>query len=180
MTDITDILFELARQHKEIRAFRYDSVAESGAGTEAYPLLWLEEPLLADNSDARLLRIRFNFSITAIPDEKNTANAIQKRCFTIGLSIVEKMRKIQDQTLLSVTSFNALTLRDYYDNSSAGIRFSVTATRLNPQGLCRLDEAFDLSKTFPSKQELPRFNSASANGSTLFPDKPLLPSFDLK
>ena len=137
MTNITDILFELARQHREIRAFRYDSVAESGAGSESYPLLWLEDPLFADNNDARLLRIRFNFSVTAIPDKKNEVGTIQKHCFDIGLSVVEKMRKIQGKTLLSVAAFNALTLRDYYDNGSAGVRFSVTATRLNPQEIGR-------------------------------------------
>ena len=180
MTEITNILFELARQHKEIRAFRYGSIAESGTGSEAYPLLWLEEPLFADNGDARLLRIRFNFSVTAIPDEKSEVNAIQKQCFTIGLSVIEKMRKIQAQTLLSVASFNALTLRDYYDNDCAGVRFSVTVTRLNPQDLCRLDEQFDPAKTFPRAQELPCFNSASDNGYTLFPDKHILPTFDLK
>ena len=179
MTNITDILFELARQHNEIRAFRYDSVAESGAGIEAYPLLWLEDPLFADNNDARLLRVRFNFSITAIPETKNEVNTIQKRCFAIGLSIIEKMRAIQDQTLLSVVSFNALSLREYYDNASAGARFTVTATLLNPQDLCRLNGAFDPTKSFPNPQELPHFANP-ANGCALFPEKPQLPSFDLK
>ena len=179
MTNITDILFELARQHSEIRAFRYDSVAESGTGAEAYPLLWLEEPLFADNNDARLLRVRFNFSVTAIPETKNEVSAVQKRCFAIGLSVIEKMRTVQDQTLLSVASFNALTLREYYDNASAGARFSVAATLLNPQDLCRLNEVFDPAKSFPNPQQLPRFANPD-NGCALFPEKPQLPSFDLK
>ena len=177
MTNIIDILFELAQQNKAIRAFRYDTSAENGSGSELYPLLWIEDPILANNNDARLLRIDFNFSITGIPDTKNRVKPIQEQCFAIGLSIIEKLRKIQHSTLLSVNGFSALTLRDYYDNGAAGVRFSVSANRLNPQNLCHLDELFDPHKTFPATQELPCFDTPP--GCTVFPDKPGLPSFNL-
>ena len=176
MTEIIDILFELARQHQAIRAFRYDASVEAGTGAEPYPLLWIEDPILANNTDARLLRLDFNFSVTEIPDTKSAIKPIQERCFAIGLSIIEKLRKIQHSTLLSVNSFSAVTLRNYYDNAAAGVRFSVAASRLNPQNLCRLDEQFDPHKTFPSAQDLPGFG---LSGYAVFADKPELPSFNL-
>ena len=176
MTDIVDTLFELARQHKAIHAFRYDASVETGTGTETYPLLWLEDPILANNYDARLLRVDFNFSVTAIPETKKQVKPVQDDCFAIGLSIIEKLRRIQHCTLLSIISFSAVTLRDYYDNGAAGVRFSVTANRLNPQNLCRLDEHFDPHKAFPLPHDLPHFDVA---GSAVFSNKPELPSFNL-
>lgn len=172
---LVDILYELARQHKSVKAFVYNSVNEIGNGSELYPLFWLEDPLLGDNADARIIRFDFNFSITEIPEEDNQVKPIQDRCFRIGLAIIEKLRKINNNTLLSVKGFNFLTLRDYYDNKSAGIRFSVTVERTNPQNLCDLDNDFEEGKEFPAIEALPKFKTDNPKGCATFPDKPGLP-----
>lgn len=176
---IVDILYELARQHKGIKGFMYDSVNEIGNGSEVYPLLWLEDPVLLNCVAANIIKIDFNFTITEVPAGNAEAKEIQDRCFASGLAIIEKLREIKNRTLLSVEDFSAVSLRRYYDNNAAGYRFSVTVSRVNPQNLCELDEIFDPAKEFPKIDSLPKFDTSNKDGCAIFTDKPGLPKFDL-
>lgn len=176
---IVDILYQLAKQHLSIKSFAYDTINEMGNGSELYPLLWLEDPILLNSTTANIIRVNFNFSITEIPTSNSEAKAIQDRCLATGLSIVEKLRELKNETKLSILDFSALSLRRYYDNNAAGYRFSVTANILNPQNLCRLDSAFDPDKEFQITESLPKFDTDNKNGCAIFSDKAELPKFDL-
>ena len=175
---IVDTLYELAKQHLHIKSFVYDAVNEIGNGSELYPLFWLEDPILL-NSNGNMIRADFNFSITEIPNNNSEVKGIQDRCFATGLAIIEMLKKLKDKTNISIVDFSAVSLRRYYDNNSAGYRFSVTANRVNPQNLCQLHQEFDPNKEFPKLKSLPSFDTDNKNGCAIFADKPVLPKFDL-
>lgn len=176
---VVDILYEIAKQHLSIKSFVYDSVNEIGNGSELYPLFWLEDPILLNSTAANIIRVDFNFSITEVPTNNSEVKAVQDRCFATGLSVIEKLRGLKDITSMSVVDFSAVSLRRYYDNNAAGYRFSVTANRVNPQKLCKLNEEFDPSREFPKMDNLPKFDTNNKNGCAIFSDKSELPKFDL-
>lgn len=176
---IVDVLYELAKQHLSIKSFTYDSVNEMGNGSEFYPMLWLEDPILLNSKDKRLIEADFNFSITEIPKDNDEVKPIQDRCFSTGLAIIEKLRGIKDTTNLVILNFSAVSLRRYYDNNAAGWRFSVSAHRTNTINLCKLDEEFDPSKEFPTLESLPKFSTDNKSGCAIFSEKRELPRFSL-
>jgi hypothetical protein len=173
---IVDLFYELARQHKLIRGFYYGKAYEKGAANEAYPLLWLDDPIYGQSVN-QAVQYTVNVDILGIPkDEKDTVN-VQTEAFNTGLSIVEKIRQSRIQTGYSVGAFNFVSLRDYYDDNAAGFRFTYTVIHANPVNRCAED--FDPSKQFGKADALPHFEVDNPEGCAVFNDKPGLPDFKI-
>ncbi len=173
---IVNIIYKLAREHIAIKSFYYGRNYQKGVGSEPYPMIWLDDPISASaNGSGVLLKTlgySFNFDVLDVPKTDTEVIAIQTACESIGLSIIEQIKK-----QVQVDSVRTITLRDYYDNKSAGVRFSVSITIPNPVNLCSDD--FNPEKQFDKKSYLPDFTIGSPSGCDVFDDKSGFPNINL-
>ena len=178
---IVDLLRELARQNTRLNAFYYGAAQEKGFGKELHPLMWVDDPFQgnADGPTLNVLQTSVNVDILGIPkDDKDNRDIerIQAAAFATGLDVLEKLRKLEDETRFEVLTWSYITLRNYYDNKAAGIRFTITFQAPNPADLC--GDPFDPDKQFPERNNpFPVFEVDGATGCAVFNDGKTFPDF---
>jgi len=177
ITGIIDIFRNQAREHKAIKAFYYNKNYEIGSGKDIYPLIWLEDPVNGRNQD-NIFTNSVNFSILFVPKDKEVISDLQNLAFSIGLNIIERIKKNKEIEINIRPDWTYTTLRHYYDDNATGCRFSVNFTQRNMQNLCLIEEQFDENKQFDDNKSLPDFSIDPANKCELF--TPTFPKFDLK
>ncbi len=174
---IIDIFRTQARQHKTIRAFYYNRSYELGSGKETHPLFWLEDPVTGRNQD-NVFTNSVNFSVLFLPTTEESVSRLQNLAFSIGLNILERIKKNQSSGISIRPDWTYTTLRNYYDNNACGCRFSVNFTMVNMQNLCLIDEQFDDEKEFENPSVLSGFELPETGNMEIFEGK--LPNFDIK
>lgn len=176
--NIISIFKEQAREHKLIKAFYYNRSYEKGSGKDRYPLFWLEDPLTGRNEN-NLFTNSANFCVLFVPQDNVNTEYYQNLAFSIGLNIIERIKKSGNANGISILpNWSYTTLRHYYDDDAAGCRFTVSFNLLNMQNLCLIDEQFDKNKAFEDESFMPSINLNPKNGCEIFVNK--LPDFDLK
>lgn len=171
---VVNIFYELARTHKKVKGFQYKKTFEKGAGNDKYPLVWLDDPI-ASRSAPRLDQVEYiaNVDFLDIPETEADVERIQSEAQITGLAFIERMREKYTE-IGSITAFNSVTLRDYYDDNAAGQRFTFTLILANPVDRCA--DYFDEDKVFDISTGLPEFSVDHPNGCAVFSDG--LPNFD--
>lgn len=190
---IVYIFQRLSQQHKLIKSFYYNRTYKIGSGNEPHPLLWLEDPIFirtSGNND-NIIDMDINFSVLLIPNEDLDFKECQELAYSTGHNIIEFIKKYKPLEIqVKKGTETALTLQHYYDNNTAGCRFSVTLEDVNPANICLLDEHFNLGafncdfnddflKYCNDKEEsaLKEFDIDPANNCVTFVDK--LPEFNI-
>lgn len=173
---ILDILYDLARTHKDVRGFVYGKAYEKGAGQDRYPLVWVDDPILGTSASDTALRYTVNVDFLGIPKNNEDVQTIQSAAQIIGLSFLERLRQTY-RNVASVEAYSFVTLRDYYDDNAAGCRFTYTVVAANPVNLCA--EYFDDDKEFVKVKDLPDFTVENPSGCAIFSNKNGLPNFSV-
>lgn len=176
---IVNLFYEIARQHKLVKGFRYGKSYEKGAGSDIYPLVWLDDPILGQSVNDATVRHTVNVDFLGLPKDDADTVAVQSLAYLVGLSFNEKIKELnRDQSVKERTeNFSFLTLRDYYDDNAAGVRFTFTIVGPNPSNLCV--DYFDPTKQLEKLKPLPDFKTDNPNGCAVFSDKPGLPNFEV-
>lgn len=174
---IVNLFYELARQHKQVKGFRYGKSYEKGAGNDIYPLTWLDDPILGQSLNDNVVRFTVNVDFLGIPQDDADVLAVQSAAYLVGLSFKERIREISTATGFNVNAFSFVSLRDYYDDKAAGYRFTYTLVAPNPSNLCA--EYFDPEKQLEKTKPLPDFSTENPNGCAVFNDKKGLPNFSI-
>lgn len=175
--EIVNIFYELARTHTSVRTFMYDKSYEKGSGVDRYPMVWLDDPILATSAGPvdNALRYTVNVDILGMPAHRKDVQIIQGAAQHIGLSFREQLRKAVYGT--SVESFNFITLRDYTDDDVAGVRFTFVVVMPNPVNLCA--DPYDPAKQLIQLKDLPDFSVENPDGCAVFNNKSGLPNFSV-
>lgn len=173
---IVDLFYRLAREHEVINAFIYGEGREKGSANEPNPLVWLDDPIHGQSDGANVLRYTANVDILGIPETKKDVLPIQNAAFIVGLEFKERITALRAETGINVGGFSFLTLREYYDNSAAGVRFTYQLTQANPVDRC--GNTFNPDKQFKGVEALPDFAVSHPDGFAVF-DKNGLPNFTI-
>ncbi|MBK5722110.1 hypothetical protein JGH11_14625 [Dysgonomonas sp. Marseille-P4677] len=174
---ILNIFRQQAQEHKTIKAFYYNRNYELGSGNEAHPLFWLEDPVYGRNEN-NVFSNSVNFSILFLPTTEESISHLQNLAFSIGLNIIERIKKNPLSEISIRPDWTYTTLREYYDNNSCGCRFSINFTQVNMQNLCLIEEQFDVEKEFDDAEILKSFDVSATPNNDIFYQK--LPDFDIK
>lgn len=179
---IVDIFKDVCRKHKLIKSFIYNRTYELGSGNDVHPLVWLEDPIYISNygQSGAGFEYQVNFSVLLIPTQSGLSfQECQDLALSAGINIIEYFKKYRTKKdLFKIKDgYTALTLQHYYDDNTAGARFSIIIELVNPTNICLLDEQFDEDKEFEVKELINDFDITPANNCTTFVDK--LPDFNI-
>lgn len=178
---IIDTFYDLARQHKLIRSFAYNSVSKGmGTGEKNYPQFFLEDPIYINDSTPTTGQTlaTVSFDITCLPQAFSNFNVrqlteeeCQNVCHQIALHIIAKLRALNleyDKRIgMEVVRYSFMTLRNWGDDKAAGIRCTIQLALDNDIKFCDLDEHFDTEKEFDLGNLLDNIdtdNAHSCNG----------------
>lgn len=188
--DIVDLFYELSEKHKLIRSFKYDRLSKgAGVGDEMMPHVFLEDPLYFGNTDTTTgtVPVTINFDIVITPQLLEnwginpSTEAGQNLCHGIALNFIAKIRQMMKDgdllNVLSIASWNFVTLKHWYDNDCDGVRCTLVLNVRNEINFCDTDEHFDENKEFDIKKYLPEIETDDASGCSIFSNK--LSKFDL-
>lgn len=170
---------QLAKSHKTIQSFYYNKNYELGEGNEAHPLLWLEDPIMGNNTgtNGSVFTNSVNFSVLFVPAKGDDIAHLQSLAFSIGLNMIERIKQNRHSYFTIKPDWNYLTLSDYYDNDCAGCRFSCTLVTKNISDLCLLEEQFDDEKEFEDTNTINDFDITVKSNCETFVNK--LPDFNI-
>lgn len=175
---IVNFFYELARQHDRIKGFKYGKPGAKGAGNDAYPLVWVDDPILGQSTGTgATIQYTVNVDFLGIPTDEDEVGTVQTEALVVALTFVEKIRQVRQTSGFSTERFQFITLREYYDDNAAGVRFTFGINQANPVNRCAED--FDPLKQFPTVQALPVFEVDDADGCAVFTDKKGLPNFQV-
>lgn len=175
---IVDFFYNLARTSKRIKGFTYGRAYEKGAGTDRYPLVWLDDPIGASTkNDGAVFEYSVNVDFLGIPDANNDALAVQSMALDVALNFFEQIKRLRRTSGFSCSSFSFVTLRDYYDDNAAGVRLTYTINAPNPVNICYDD--FDADKTLDTSNAFPSFVTDAPEGCAVFSNSSSLPSFSI-
>lgn len=188
--ELVEIFYKLSEKHKLIRSFKYDRISKgAGVGDEMMPHCFLEDPLYFGNTDTNsgTVPVTINFDIVVTPQLLEnwsiypSAEAGQNLCYHIALNFIAKIRQMMRDgdlpTVSSISSWNFVTLKHWYDNDCLGVRCTLVLNVKNEITFCDTDEHFDDSKEFDIKKYLPDIETDDAQGCVVFDNK--LPKFSL-
>lgn len=175
--EIINLFYELARQHKQMKGFRYGKTSDKGAGTDIYPLTWVDDPISGQSPKDAVIRYTVNVDILGLPEDDNDVLNVQSAAFLAGLSYREQIKTTAQTLGFSVESLSFISLRQYYDDNAAGFRFTYYIVAANPLNRC--ESNYDPSKQFTVDEPLPDFKTENPNGCAVFNDKGGLPNFSI-
>lgn len=189
--DIVETFYDLAKQHKLIRSFKYEQLSKSaGTGEDKYPLFFLEDPIYINDGTTTggTNYANINFDIVMTPQWSENYNLkptseldCQNIAESIALNCIAKLRNdINDDkisSILSIVSWDFVTLRRWYDDAASGVRVSLKVSIPNDIHYCDLEEHFDENKEFKGNNLLSDIPTDDADGCISFDYK--LPKISL-
>ena len=144
--DIIEILKNVSLRHRGVYTFKYQGDDLNNAqNNHKYYQVYVDDISLHElNITTNIFKARFEIYILGFVHDDKTVLDVQNDAYTIATDI---MAYIDTQEaflgILSVYDYSILTLARYTDDSSAGVKLSLTLQMPNPVNLCTLDDQFD-------------------------------------
>lgn len=177
---IVDFFYMIARENLRIKSFAYGKQTAKGAGSDMYPLIWLDDPITGGTQVAGnlgTLQYTVNVDILGVPIDDEDVINVQDAAFLTGLGIPERAKVIYKTARLTFMGFQFITVRDYYDDAAAGVRFTYNLSLASPVDRCAND--YDPDKVLDNANVLPQFSVDAPDGCAVFSDHVGLPNFSV-
>lgn len=146
LKDVIEILKNVSLRHKGVYTFRYQGDDLNNAqNNHKYYQVYIDDISLHElNITTNIFKARFEIYILGFVHDDKTVLDVQNDAYTIACDIMAKIDTDEAYYgILSVYDYSLLTLARYTDDSSAGVKLSLTLEMPNPVNLCELDEQFD-------------------------------------
>lgn len=146
LKDVIDILENISLRHKGVRTFRYqgDDLNNQQNNHEGYQVYIDDISLHELNITTNIFKAKFEIYVLGFVDDETTVLDVQNNAYTIACDIMAYIdTKDEFKGILSVYDYSILTLARYTDDSSAGVKLSLTLQMPSPVNLCELDDNFN-------------------------------------
>ena len=147
LKDVINILKDISLRHKGVRTFRYQGEKLNNAQNnhKTYQVYVDDINLHELNITTNIFKAQFEIYILGFVDDENTVLDVQNNAYTIACDIMAYIdTKPQFNGILRVYDYSLLTLARYTDDSSAGVKLSLTLEMPSPVNLCTLDDNFNV------------------------------------
>ena len=146
--DFVDIFKNLSLRHIGVRTFRYQNDLYNNAQNNHKTFqVYLDTVSLHQlNITTNIFTSSFELYILSQPDgtSGNTVEDVQTNAFTIAVDILGALEYWDEfKGILSLHDYSILTLSEYSDDNSSGVKLSVVLETPSPLNLCTLDENFN-------------------------------------
>jgi len=146
LKDVINILKDVSLRHRGVRTFRYQGNDFNNAQNnhKTYQVYVDDVSLHELNITTNIFKAQFEVYILGFVDDDNSVLDVQNNAYTIAADILAYIdTKDEFKGIVSVYDYSILTLSHYTDDSSAGVKLSVTLEMPNPVNLCTLDDNFN-------------------------------------
>lgn len=146
LKDVINILKDVALRHKGVQTFKYqgDDLNNAQNNYLGYQVYVDDISLHELNITTNIFKAKFEIYILGFVDHDNDVLTVQNNAYTIAADIMSYIdTKDEFKGVLSVYDYSILTLARYTDDSSAGVKLSLTLQMPSPVNLCELDDNFN-------------------------------------
>lgn len=146
--DLIEIFKNLALRHHGVRTFRYQNEIYNNAQNNFKTFqVYLDTVSLHQlNITTNIFTSSFELYILSQPDgtSGNTIEDVQTYAFTIAVDILGALDTWEAyKGVVSLHDYSILTVSDYSDDKSSGVKLSIVLETPSPLNLCTLDENFN-------------------------------------
>lgn len=146
--DLVEIIKNVALRHKNVYTFRYQNDLFNNAQNnyKTYQVYLDTVSLHQLNITTNIFTSEFQLYILSQPDgtSGNTIADVQTYAFTIAVDILAALDNWDMyKGILSIHDYSILTVSEYTDDVSAGVKLSVVLEVPSPLCLANLDDNFD-------------------------------------
>lgn len=146
--DLVAIFRDIALRHKGVKTFRYQNDTYNNAQNNhnTYQVYVDTVSIHQLNITTNIFRSEFQMYILSQPDgtSGNTIEDVQTNAFTIAVDILGYIdNKDEFKGVLSLYDYSIMTVSEYTDDNSAGVKLSIVLAMPSPLNLCELDENFN-------------------------------------
>ena len=159
INDLVEIIKNISLRHIGVRTFRYQNDVYNNAQNNFKTFqIYLDTVSLHQlNITTNIFTSSFELYILSQPDGEsgNTIVDVQDKAFTIAVDILGALDTWDEyKGVLSIHDYSILTLSEYSDDNSSGVKLSVVLEVPSPLNLCSLDENFN-DEPYPEDQDNP-------------------------
>ena len=142
---IVNYFLKAAKEHNEVNGFTYgypDKVL--GNGDDFYPHIYLEEPIYISSGKISegVVSIELNLDILC-NDKRESKIKNQRKAEKICYDIISYINTKENTIGLKIGSWSMLSLSNFTDDASFGVRVSLNCTAYNELNYCTVDDNFD-------------------------------------
>lgn len=148
INDLVNIFKNLALRHKLVRTFRYQNDKYNNAQNNFRTFqVYLDTVSLHQlNITTNIFTSSFELYILSQPNGEsgNTIEDVQSYAFTIAVDILAALDNWTEyRGIVSVHDYSILSVSEYSDDNSSGVKLSVILEVPSPLNLCEYEEHFD-------------------------------------
>lgn len=148
LKDVIDILKNVSLRHKGVRTFRYqnDMLNNAQNNHKTYQVYLDTVSLHQLNITTNIFTSSFELYILSQADgtSGNTIEDVQNYAFTIAVDILGALDNWDEyKGILSIHDYSILTVSEYSDDNSSGVKLSLVLETPSPLNLCTLDDNFN-------------------------------------
>lgn len=146
LTQIVDIIKNISLRHKGVKTFKYQNKIYNNAQNNhlCYQVYLSTVSHHQLNITTNIFKQEYTLYILGQPDNDKKVVDIQDDCYTIAVNILGYLDNHPDyKGVLSVYDYDILTLSEYTDDNSSGVRLSIVLETPSPLNLCELYDNFN-------------------------------------
>lgn len=155
--DLVEIIKNVSLRHKLVRTFRYQSEVYNNAQNnhKTYQVYLDTVSMHQLNITTNIFTSSFEMYILSQPNGEsgNTIEDVQTYAFTIAVDVLAALDNWTEfRGILSIHDYSILTLSDYSDDKSSGVKLSVILETPSPLNLCEYEEHFN-DEPYPQDED---------------------------
>ena len=148
IADLVNIIKNVSLRHKLVKTFRYqgDDYNNAQNNFRTYQVYLDTVSLHQLNITTNIFTSSFEMYILSQPNGEsgNTVEDVQTYAFTIAVDILAALDNWNEfRGILSIHDYSILTLSDYSDDKSSGVKLSVVLETPSPLNLCEYKDHFN-------------------------------------
>lgn len=155
--DLVEIIKNVSLRHKLVKTFRYQNDTWNNAQNnyKTYQVYLDTVSMHQLNITTNIFTSSFEVYILSQPngDSGNTVEDVQTYAFTIAVDILAALDNWEEfRGILSVYDYSLLTLSEYSDDNSSGVKLSVVLQVPSPLNLCEYEDHFN-DEPYPQDED---------------------------
>lgn len=147
----------MSLRHKGVKTFRYQGKSYNNAQNnfKTFQVYVDSVSLHQINITTNIFTSEFEIYILAQPNDQKKVEDVQTEAYTVAIDLIAALDFWKEyNSILSVHDYSILTLADYTDDASAGVKLSLVLEVPNPLNLCSYEENFN-DEPYPEDEDTP-------------------------